>query len=78
MPNKLDPYREALVVETKTLWPADLPNAPRDESTRRHIEQRLHAAPADAAELDYLRLPVGFVRKITVTSSDLERLGNVS
>ncbi len=74
MPNKIDPYREALVVETKTVWPDDLPNKPRDAESRRQIAARLHAEPAAAAELDYVRLATGFIRKIVVTAADLERL----
>ena len=46
MPNTFDPYREALVIETKTVWPEDLPGAPQDESERERIEERLHADPA--------------------------------
>jgi hypothetical protein len=75
MPNTFDRYREALVVETKTIWPDELPNAPQSESGRQRIEERLHADPAQAAELEYVRLHVGFIRQITVTSADLERLG---
>ena len=56
MPNTFDPYREALVIETKTVWPDDLPGAPQDESERERIAARLHADPAQAAELDYVRL----------------------
>jgi hypothetical protein len=74
MPNVFDPYREALVIETKTVWPADLPGAPQSEVERRRIEDRLHAEPAHAAELDYVRLHAGFIRKITVMAADLTRL----
>lgn len=74
MPNTIDPYREALVVETKTIWPADLPDAPADSLARQAIEERLHADPAKAAELEYVRLHAGFIRQITVTAADLERL----
>ncbi len=73
MANTFDPYREALVIETKTVWPDDLPGVPRDESERRPIEDRLHADPAHAGELQYVRLATGFIRQITVTAADLER-----
>ncbi len=76
MPNAFDPYREALVIETKTVWPDALPGAPIDDSARRRIEARLHGDPARAAELEYVRLHTGFIRKITVTAADLERLRN--
>lgn len=71
MPNTYDPYREALVVEQETVWPASLTNAPLGEVERRRIENRLHAAPASAAELEYITLHAGFIRKITVTAADL-------
>ena len=76
MPNTFDRYREALVVETKTIWPDELPNATHGESDRQRIEERLHAAPAQAAELEYVRLHVGFIRRITLTPADVERLAS--
>ncbi len=74
MENAFDTYREASVVETMTVWPDDLPGAPLGETARRRIENQLHADPAAAAELEYVRLHAGFVRKITVTAADLKRL----
>jgi hypothetical protein len=74
MVNTFDRYREALVIEAQTVWPDDLPSAPQGESERRRIEERLHGEPARAAELEYVRLPAGFIRKITVTAADLEQL----
>ena len=71
MANALDPYREALVIETKTIWPDDLPSAPQGELERRRIEECLHADPAHTDELQYLRLHTGFIRQITVTAADL-------
>lgn len=72
MSNAFDPYREALVVEQHTIWP----DAYEDWSTtdRRRIESLLHASPAEAADLDYVRQHTGFARVITVTPADLERL----
>ena len=72
MPDPFDPYREALVVETKTIWPADLPGVAASE--RADIEKRLHVDAAAVAELDYVRLYTGFCRQITVTAEDIERL----
>jgi hypothetical protein len=74
MPNTLDPYREALVVETNTVWPDDLADAPRGQAEREQIAEQLHADPAQAAEMEYIRLHTGFIRQITVTAGDLERL----
>jgi len=74
MPDPFDPYREALVVETNTIWPEDvLPLVP-DAAERTRIEERLHADAAKAAHLDYVRLHAGFCRQITVTRGDLERI----
>jgi hypothetical protein len=75
MANEFDPYREALVVETNTLWPDELRD-PESEA-RRRIEQALHAAPEQAANLTYERLHTGFCRVITVTDDDLKRVGPV-
>jgi len=76
MAETFDSYREALVVETQTIWPADLPS--RSAAERADIERRLHAEPAQAANLDYIRLHSGFCRKITVTPDDLARLATPS
>jgi hypothetical protein len=76
MPNTFDPYREALVIETDTVWPDDLADLPREPSERQRIAEQLHAEPARAAELEYVRLHAGFLRQITVTAADLERLRN--
>src|SRR5205085_6252077 len=76
MASEFDPYREALVVETSTLWPDDLRDrgveVPAREA-RGRIEQALHAAPQEAAELTYERLHTGFCRVITLTPEDLHR-----
>lgn len=72
MANAFDPYREALVVEQHTVWPADYEDWSAGDKAR--VESLLHAAPADAAELDYVRQHTGFARVITVTPADLERV----
>ena len=74
MPNAIDPYREALVIEQTTIWPESLENAPSDPAERERIEKLLHANPAEATELAYIRLHTGFCRQITITAADLERL----
>jgi hypothetical protein len=76
MPNTLDPYREALVIETNTVWPNELTDAPHSDSERQRMAEQLHADAAQAAELEYVRLHAGFIRQITVTAADLERLRN--
>ena len=72
MADTFDPYREALVMETETIWPADLPAVPAAD--QRRIELALHADPAAAAHLEYVRVHTGFCRTITVTPADLQRV----
>jgi len=69
MSANFDPYREALVVETDTIWPEEFAGLSLAERDR--VEARLHAD----AQLDYVRLPTGFCRQITVTAEDLQRGG---
>lgn len=72
MANAFDPYREALVVEQHTAWPAEFEDwSPADKA---RVEELLHAAPSEAAELDYVRQHTGFARVITVTQADLDRV----
>jgi hypothetical protein len=72
MANAFDPYREALVVETNTVWPAEFDTlSPGEKAT---IEAKLHATPQEAADLDFTRLHTGFCRDITVTPGDVERV----
>lgn len=73
MPDKFDPYREALVLETVTLWPDEFAQVSAAERAR--IENLLQAAPEQAQQLEYRRLHTGFSRQITVTAEDLQRLG---
>ena len=72
MADEFDPYREALVMEATTVWPEEYEDW--DPLERRRIEEQLHAQPAKAASLDYIRMHTGFRRQITVTPSDIERL----
>jgi hypothetical protein len=72
MANAFDPYREALVVETSTIWPEEYEDW--SAADRARIEQLLHAKPQQAADLDYVRQHTGFCRQITVTEQDLERV----
>lgn len=72
MRDKFDRYREALVVETATVWPAEYQTLAAAE--RRQIESALHADPRACEHLEYLRLHTGFCRRITVTADDLKRL----
>jgi hypothetical protein len=72
MANAYDPYREALVVETSTIWPEEYEDW--SHAQRAPIEQALHATPQKAADMDYVRLHTGFCRQITVTQADVDRV----
>jgi hypothetical protein len=76
MADKFDPYREALVMESETVWPEDLADIPLVERGR--VEAALHADPASASHLEYVRTHTGFIRQLTVTADDLARLGIVA
>lgn len=71
MPDKFDPYREALVMETITVWTDEHADWPPRE--RRRIEKLLHGSPQDAGRLEYQRTHTGFCRVITVTPEDIDR-----
>ena len=72
MPDTFDPYREALVMETNTIWPPEFDDLPAAEKAK--IEQQLHADPTKASQLDYVRTHTGFQRQITVSDADVQRL----
>ena len=73
MADDFDPYSEALVIETVTIWTEQLETL--DPAEKRQFEVRLHADPQTVANLEYIRQHTGFRRQITVTPADLERLG---
>jgi len=73
MPDKFDPYRESLIMETRTVWPEEYEDL--DQRERQRIEAALHADPEPCAALEYVRVHSGFCRTITVTAEDLERIG---
>ncbi len=72
MPDKFDPYREALVVETETVWPDDLRQWPTADKTR--LERLLHGDAQTATQLEYVRTHTGFCRRIVVQEADVKRL----
>jgi hypothetical protein len=73
MADPFDPYREALVMETETVWPAAYDDW--ESAAQQRVSEQLHADPEQAADLEYVRTHTGFCRQITVTADDLERLG---
>ena len=72
MADSFDTYREALVVETDTVWPEDAAVAPQD---RVRLAEQLHRTAAEATQLEYVRTHTGFCRRIVVTPADLARVG---
>jgi len=72
MPDKFDPYREALVMENATVWPEEYDELELEEKTQ--VEAALHADPESCANLEYIRTHTGFCRQITVTDEDFERV----
>ena len=72
MPDKFDPYREALIVETTTIWPDEFDDM--DPQEKRKIAEELHADAAQVADLSYVRMHTGFCRTITVTADDIARV----
>jgi hypothetical protein len=72
MPDKFDPYRESLVMETNTVWPDELDHL--DESRKERIAAALHADPEHVSILNYVRTHTGFSREITVTRDDIQRI----
>ncbi|HWL09394.1 MAG TPA: hypothetical protein VNQ76_13380 [Planctomicrobium sp.] len=70
--NQFDTRLETLVVETRTIWGEDVGTPSSEE--RRGIAMELHRAPELASSLLYERTHTGFIREITVTPADLERL----
>lgn len=75
MPDKYDPYREALVMETNTVWPDEYDELEPNDKSR--IEESLHSDPENCGLLEYVRTHTGFCRQITVTSEDVDRVGGV-
>ena len=73
MPDKYDPYREALVMETDTVWLDEYEEL--DVHEKRRIAEVLHGDPEHSAHLEYVRTHTGFCRRITVTPGDVERIG---
>ena len=74
MPDKFDAYREALIMETETVWAEEYDHLDAEEKTR--LEELLHGDPENASDLEYFRVHTGFCRKITVTPDDLERVSS--
>lgn len=69
---KFDPRRETLVMETRTLWDPSLGKL--SEADKAWLTEAVHRHPEKAAKIGYERSHTGFIREITVTVADVERL----
>ena len=70
--DKYDRRLESLVMETRTMWDPEIGKLPEEDKV--WLARAVHAAPEKAAKINYERSHTGFVREITVTVADLERL----
>lgn len=69
--NQFDEKRDTLVVERRTIWPAEVTVPAADRPV---IADALHRRPGEAAKLEYVRCPTGLIRTITVTTADVDRI----
>ena len=69
---KYDPRLESLVMETNTLWDAEIGELPEEDQS--WLAKSVHADAQRAAKIHYERSHTGFTREITVTVADIERL----
>jgi hypothetical protein len=70
--DKFDPRRETLVMETRTFWDPELGSL--SAADKEWLARAVHEQPEKAAKIAYERSHTGFVREITVTVADVERL----
>lgn len=71
MPDKFDPYREALVMETRTIWPEEY--ADWDPKRKHQIEQQMHADPQQLSSITYFRTHTGFCRELHPTAEEIQK-----
>ncbi|QDT52513.1 hypothetical protein Pan44_05250 [Caulifigura coniformis] len=69
---KYDPRVDSLVVETRTNWAPDVLGL--SDEDKQWLAKAIHADPKLAGKLSYERVHTGFIREITVTTADIERL----
>lgn len=70
--NAFDRRLETLVVETRTSFAADV--AGLSEEDRDLLARAIQRHPELASQIAYERTHTGFIREITVTATDIERL----
>ena len=70
--NKYDPRIDALVMETRTSWDPSVGTL--SDEDRRWVAKSIHEQPQLATHIAYERSHTGFIRAITVTLEDIQRL----
>ena len=70
--NKYDPRNDALVMETRTSWDPSVGTL--SDEDRRWVAKSIHEQPQLATHIAYERSHTGFIRSITVTLEDIQRL----
>ena len=69
---KFDPRVDSLVMETKTTFAPELERLSAED--KRWLAEAIHREPRLATKIAYERSHTGFIREITVTPEDIERL----
>lgn len=70
--DKFDPRVDSLVMETRTLWDPSVGELSAED--RQWVARSIHQQPSLATNVVYERSHTGFVRVITVTLEDIQRL----
>jgi hypothetical protein len=70
--DKFDPRVDSLVMETKTFWDPSVGQL--SDEDRRWVATAIHQKPQLASKVSYERSHTGFVRIISVTVEDIQRL----
>ena len=70
--DKFDPRVDALVVESRTSWDASVGELPAED--RQWVAKTIHQNPSLASKIDYERTHTGFIRHITVSLEDIQKL----
>ncbi len=72
---KFDPRVDSLVMETRTLWDESVGEL--SDEDRRWVARTIHEHPQLASKIRYERTHTGFIREITVTLEDIQKLYTV-
>lgn len=70
--DKFDPRVDSLVMETRTFWDPSVGELSAED--RQWVARSIHQQPSLATNVVYERSHTGFVRVITVTLEDIQRL----